>query len=589
MKLKQIGNYTGNIITTVLANRGVNDVELLMNPNNLNAVDSSKFRNINEGAKLFVSHLSVGNKIGILIDSDVDGFTSSSIMYQYIKKIAVDANIQLFFHDKKAHGLTEEITDIIINSDVDLLIVADAGSNDDENIKKLVFMGTDVLIIDHHEIENYPSQGVLINNQDKENEETNKNLVGAGMVYKFCEYVDTFFRDKYAHDFYDLVAIGQIGDSSDISDNEIRNYVFTGLRDIKNPFIQFMVNQFSEDFTDATPKDLSFSIIPLFNAVIRVGSMDDKRLLFRALSDIDSDECWTVEKRKKNKKTGKFDKLTIVQNLYEYTFDICKRNKTSQTSIIKKTLEKIKNTKVQGGIIIHVIPSDSEGATMGLIANKIAQKERTPTLILKQIIEDDGVYYVGSGRGYEYLLPSLKDWCKDTGLVEFAQGHPNAFGVKIKEENFDEFTMKTFGLYYDADSTYLVDYIQDGKVNVDMLEEIIEKKYLFGGKVKEPLLAFTNIRCNKEYISRKGSMITFYAEGVEFVKFDSNTYDCDDIFMGFGQGVTMNFVGTVGKVNYSGKEKIRVILSDFKNGEIYNKNNNNLTIKEKITAQSIVF
>lgn len=47
--------------------------------------------------------------------------------------------------------------------------------------------------------------------------------------------------------------------------------------------------------------------------------------------------------------------------------------------------------------------------------------------------------YIGSGRGDEKVLSSLKDWCNETGLVEFAQGHANAFGISIPEDNFEEF------------------------------------------------------------------------------------------------------------------------------------------------------
>ena len=68
----------------------------------------------------------------------------------------------------------------ISKTNTEFMIIPDAASNDKENINKLYAMGIDVLIIDHHEIDEYPEQGILINNQLESNKNTNKNLVGAG-------------------------------------------------------------------------------------------------------------------------------------------------------------------------------------------------------------------------------------------------------------------------------------------------------------------------------------------------------------------------------------------------------------------------
>ena len=51
---------------------------------------------------------------------DVDGYTSSAILYRYIKLIKPEANMIFLIHDGKEHGLTK---DIIIEDDVDLVIL----------------------------------------------------------------------------------------------------------------------------------------------------------------------------------------------------------------------------------------------------------------------------------------------------------------------------------------------------------------------------------------------------------------------------------------------------------------------------------
>ena len=65
---------------------------------------------------------------------DCDGYTSSALLYSYLKKIYELNNkefkIELIHHSYKAHGLTKEVMDKLKEMNFDLLFVPDAGSND---------------------------------------------------------------------------------------------------------------------------------------------------------------------------------------------------------------------------------------------------------------------------------------------------------------------------------------------------------------------------------------------------------------------------------------------------------------------------
>ena len=70
------------------------------------------------------------------------------------------------------------------------------------------------------------------------------------MVYKFCQALDATLDKSYADEFLDLVAIGQVGDISDISENEVRNLVFSGLKNIKNKFIKTVLSDCFDDINN---------------------------------------------------------------------------------------------------------------------------------------------------------------------------------------------------------------------------------------------------------------------------------------------------------------------------------------------------
>ena len=585
MKIRQIGKYDGDIIKTIIENRDIDDVELFLNPNDKDDLDAFSLNNMKLGAEILLAHVNVDSNISILVDPDADGFTSASIIYQYIKKINSEAKIEYFLHDSKAHGLTEKILSQVAKSETEILVIPDAASNDEEGINRLYAMGIEVLIIDHHEVDNIPELGIIINNQFESNEETNKNLVGAGMVYKFCQALDSILGENYADDFYDLVAIGQVGDSSDISENEVRNLVFKGLENIQNEFVKVVLKDHFGSLDDIAPRNLSFSIIPLINSVVRVGTMEEKDYLFRALNNIDADKTYRVTKRKKNKTTGKFDSFEIDQTLYEYTYDICKRVKNRQASLVKKTMAKLdKDIDNSGGIAIGLLESSEHGSITGLVANKIASKYQKPALLLHYIENDGRGKYVGSGRGNTKVLESLKDWCNETGLVEFAQGHANAHGISIFEENFEAFKEETRKLEK-QEFVYEVDLHLHGRHDIDEVLKVEEYKHLFGGKVHDPLFAFTGISVKKEYVRQRGSMLTIFDRGLEFVMFGAPEGLYESLTNNFDEYLTLDLVGRPGVNTWGNRIKPQIVLADLE------RNEEPIEIQEteKVTAETLVF
>lgn len=600
MKIKQIGNYNGNIVETVLENRNIEDKDLLLNPNDKDDLDAFGLKNIEVGITMFLAHIIAESKIGLVVDADADGITSASIIYQYIKEVNPNVEITPFFHENKAHGLTEEMMSKISETDIDFLIVPDAGSNDLRNHQLLLGMEIDLLIIDHHEVEEETKHGVLINNQLPDNLYSNKNLVGAGMVLRFCEAVDTKLNQPKAHKFYDLAAIGQIGDGSNISQNEVRNMVFKGLSNIQNDFVKVVVEDMVEDVENIAPKNLSFSIIPLINSVVRVGTLEEKEDLFNAINYINSEDTITVVKRKKNKATGKFDKIDVEQTYFEFVYDICKKVKSRQKSLTDKVLASVNESlDNSGGIVIGILDTTEYASITGLIATKISSKFQKPTLLLQRkenIFEVDGeekseVIYFGSGRGNTKILKSLKDWCNDTNLVEYAQGHANAFGILIKEENLEAFKEKTKNIEKE-EFVYEVDVLKTGSPDKDLILDVVDNVKLFGGQVSEPLIAFTNVKVKKSFINQRGSMLKFFDRGVEFVMYGAPSGLYESLTHNFDEYVEMDFVGRASKNSWGGRETPQLILDDCDRSEISYEDTEDaevITDIEVVTVDNIVF
>jgi len=587
VQIKQIGrDYDGKIVPIILENRKIQDVDLFFNPNDKDNTDILSCYCSKACLKVFLSHISFLSKFAILIDSDTDGYTSSAILFNYIKKISKDKiDINYILHNRKEHGLTDEIMNKIYEFNPDILIIPDAGSNDIENLKKLIYSGIDVIVIDHHEIvdeNNLFPELLIINNQISKNKDINKNLTGAGLSLKFCQACDKYLQTNYAEDFYDLAALGQIADGSDISENEVRNIVFKGLNNIKNGFIKTVLKDYFPNKEKIVPFNLSFSIIPLINSVARIGELEDKKELFRALVE-NEDFCLkiytTVIKKKKNKVTNKFDKISVNLNFYEYVLDICKKDKLKQAPLSKAISDNEDLFDNNYGIAIGIIDDSldkNSGAVMGLAANKMLDKFRKPILIL----HENKDYYMGSARGYEKVLKDFKSWCIKTNLVKYAQGHSNAFGICIKKENLEKFKELSNELKND-NYIYDVDLILDGSISKVAIEDINNNLEIIGGKVYQPLFAFLNINFEKKYIKKKGNMLTLYKDGIEFIMYNSSSINLSDILgNNFNSCIELSVIGTP-SISWSNNPCL--ILNEIllpKNIEI---------LKDEVTIDNIFF
>ena len=156
----------------ILRNRGIDDYETYLNLDDSVIQDYADLEGIKNAVNTTIFALENGHKIGILIDEDVDGFCSASMVYMYLNRINNElydskSNICYLLHKKaKAHGLSEDIT---IPEDVKLLIIPDAGTNDVTQCTELVSRGVQIVILDHHEKEEseikMPEEVVIVNNQ----------------------------------------------------------------------------------------------------------------------------------------------------------------------------------------------------------------------------------------------------------------------------------------------------------------------------------------------------------------------------------------------------------------------------------------
>lgn len=547
---------TGNIIDDAIL-RVVDDIDYHRNPDD-RYMRSFKHLPIPFVDSTYELHESICNdkKIGILVDNDADGFTASSLLYRFITNDLKYYNIVYIITEGKTHGLSVDAMKKIYEKNIDFLIIPDAASNDKDQLEQLINNNINVLVLDHHEVSIKDVPSVVINNQLLE--DVNKNLTGVGMVYVFCKiYYNNFLRQDVVDKYLDLVALGQTGDVSDISDPEIRYLAYTGVRNINNPFIKAVMER--KGIENPTTRDWSFSIISMINAVTRIGTLEEKHRLFEALA-VDHDITETVEVRKKNRKTGKFDKIEVEMTFPEIVAKECESIKTKQDKIVKEALGAVKYI-YKNNVLIGILDSDYPSSINGLIAMKLSDKYRKPVMIGRWITDFLNNYYLsGSIRAQNIDFKSI---LLRSGLFNFVQGHSQAAGFSINETNLEDLYEYLDNYKFKTNNKYEVDVLTDKPNESDIIQVELNKDVL-GGAIQYPLFGYEEIEFNKRCINKRGSVLSFFDDNVTFVLFnapDGIKEEIDNHIV--NNKITMNIVGEPRINKFGNKEQSQIVIKDY--------------------------
>lgn len=390
------GMYEDEVFDTILQQRGVQDAKHFLNPIEEDLLPLDSLYRIDEAYIRINRAIEENENIGILFDTDTDGIAAGTIMTRYLRHFTDD--IFTYIDDGKQHGLKGQ--NLQQFASLDLLIVVDSLDEDEIQYKELSEAGIDVLILDHHAIKReipYDTYTILISSQ---RDYDNSQLSGAGVVWKFCKYLDEQFLTDYADELVDLAACGLVGDMMDMTVMENRYIVSKGLEKIYNPAVKKIVGGFEFNSTA-----IAFSIAPIVNAANRMGENETAMNAF--LEDNNKQVLAYVKALKKCKEEQNQEVERLLPNVYEQC-------------------EKRKDQKV---ITVYI---DTQYGIAGLLGNKLLEKYQKPILVLKDI----GSKYAGSMRAVG--VDDFRKICNDSGYAK-ADGHELASGIQIKKSDLNNF------------------------------------------------------------------------------------------------------------------------------------------------------
>lgn len=182
------------------------------------------FSNMEDAVDRILQAKEENEKVLIFGDRDVDGITSTIILFDYLISTGIDAVWRLPC-ESEPYGLTKEAVDDFEKDYGSLIITVDCGIVNNEEIAYASSKGMDVIVLDHHEprvlydkdnnpYEDLPSPAVIINPKCSDSGYPFKHISGCAVAYKVITALKFSLTDFYKNEIALLAASQDTQDPS---------------------------------------------------------------------------------------------------------------------------------------------------------------------------------------------------------------------------------------------------------------------------------------------------------------------------------------------------------------------------------------
>jgi single-stranded-DNA-specific exonuclease len=441
-------------------------------------------KDMEKSVKRIVKAVLNNEKIIVFTDYDCDGIPAAVVMHDFFKKIGY-GNFENYIPHRhlEGFGLNLEAIEAFAKGGAQLLLTADCGITDIEEIEKATELGIDVILTDHHlPGEAVPKAYAILNPKQEGCEYPEKMLCGSGVIFKLVQgllkdaELQNYLTEKnieikegWDKWLLDMVGLATLSDMVPLR-GENRVIAYYGLKVLrKSPRVGLMklLSKLKTNQKHLVEEDIGFTISPRINAASRMGIPMEA---FRLLSTDDEVEA---------------------DQLVEYLNKINDERKGTVAAIIKE-IKKKNHDKELKSVIVMGNP-DWKPALLGLAANTLMREHARPVFLWGR---EGGELIKGSCRsdGSANLVDVMKLAAPGT-FVDFG-GHKLSGGFSVSHEKIhllEEELGKAYELAREKLHSAEENFI-DKKLMLDEVDwktyGLIEKLGPFGEANPKPVFLF---------------------------------------------------------------------------------------------------
>ncbi|MBW9117529.1 single-stranded-DNA-specific exonuclease RecJ [Rhizobium cauense] len=548
------------LIARVLAGRGVTVDEAVefLDPTLRGLMpDPYTLTDCEKAAKRLVEAIRSQQQVAIFGDYDVDGASSSALMFRFFKHFGVKADI--YIPDRIFEGYGPNATAIgnLIDNGARLIVTVDCGSTSHDALAEAAKRKVDVVVIDHHQVTHeLPPCHALVNPNREDDLSGQGHLCAAGVV--FLVLVATLRQLREAGDprarsidllqWLDIVALATVCDVVPLKGLN-RAYVVKGLiaaRHQGNPGLSALFRK-AGLAGPVTPYHFGFLIGPRINAGGRIG---DAALGSRLLTLEDTGEA-----------------EAIAQQLDELNRD---RQAMEAAMLQEAEAEALAEYgDGEGASVIVTAHEKWHPGIVGLIAARLKEKFKRPAFA---IAFDPSGKGTGSGRSINgFDMGKMVRAAVDEGLLVKGGGHAMAAGLTVEREKlgrlrgfFAERAEKTVAALVANETLKIDGAIAASGATIDLIDRL-ETAGPYGSGHSQPLFAVPAHRLrDSRLVGEKHVKVTL--EAMDGARLDGIAFRAADTQLGNlllnSRGASLHVAGSLGADHYQGARRIQLRVLD---------------------------
>lgn len=517
-------------------------VEKYLNPDIQGLYDPYLLEDMEKMVERIILAGSRQERIAIYGDYDVDGITSITLIYSFLKDLGLDVEYYLPDRQEEGYGLNKEAILKLKEEGISLIITVDCGISAVEEVEYANSLGLDVCITDHHECSNtLPNAYSIVNPKRPDSKYPFNSLAGVGVSFKVLTAISKRLdmpKESYLK-YLDIVAVGTIADIVPLVD-ENRIITANGLKMLKktkNEGLKALMKV--ARITDVDSDNVSFGLAPRINAS---GRMADATVAVKMLLSENPTEAYN------------YAKVLDEQNILRQEVE----RKIYEEAVLRietEGLDKKKTIVIEG--------ENWHQGVIGIVASKLTEKYLKPVILLTY----DDEKTKGSGRIPQGI--SLYDALSECAecLTAFG-GHELAAGLTLETKNIPAFKEKFEATIEKMKPDEFVrninvDFqVKKQDMTFDTIKEI-DKLAPFGQKNRRPVFVYKNLKVVSISTLKEDKHLKF--------RLQEDNFMVDAIFFKAGDrrdevmlGDRIDVVLSLSVNEFMGYKNIQFLVVDFK-------------------------
>lgn len=496
----------------------------------------SKIRGIEDASNLINEYILKNKNILIYGDYDVDGITSTTILYDYLKNNG--AKVKYFIPNRHTDGYGLNIDSIKkLESEFDLLITVDCGITAVKEVEYLKSIGKEILITDHHQPQLELPDCIIVN--PKLDDESFQDLAGVGVVYKLLMELNKNNSKNLNDDYLVFVAVGTIADIMPLI-GENRVLVKTGLekfKSVNNIGLIKLLELSGIDANDVSTVDIGYNLAPKINALGRLSEADLAIELFNT-----NDEMFAV-------------------NTSQKLIDDNNKRKIIEKNIFDKA--KIQVDKKDKFIVVK--GEDWNEGVIGIVASRLVEKFHKPVIVFT---EKDEILK-GSGRsiGDFDIFKSLE---VNEEIIKSFGGHKYAIGINLDKHKYIEFKNRI--ILYANENLKESDMVKKHKYICEIDSNYISHEFIkqikllepFGKGNSMPMFLMKNVLVERHNLIGKDNNHLKLKLNINNRVIDGVCFGLAKLEKLFADGKEIDIITTLDTNEYLGVEYLNLYIKDFR-------------------------